>query len=274
MPKLKGSQLRVIDDAFDMHGGYVLDFSDKTIAEFFDEELDIDICDKRYTTIGTSKAKRVRSFIEQHDPLTVARLLRKLWEYKEPVGSGFGNQCEEVKNKLFALIEQLESVRGWRAARTLSKAAVTLDLDTVSRDLDRALENTQSDPESALTSACSTLESVCRSVLTELDIDLPKNKDLPSLYKAVREPLGLTPKESEFPTEIANDVLKVLRGLSTVVEGIGALRTHGGDAHGRERGYSRVDARIAALAVHSASSVSLFLLETWQRKYPGRPLTR
>lgn len=64
--------------------------------------------------------------------------------------------------------------------------------------------------------------------------DLPKTNDLMNLYKAVRKPLGLTPNKSNFPSEISNDVLKIFGGLTTVVEGVGALRTHGGDAHGRE----------------------------------------
>jgi|SRR5271157_115982 len=53
---------------------------------------------------------------------------------------------------------------------------------------------------------------------------------------------------------------------------IGALRTHGGDAHGRERGYTRIDQRIASLAIHAARTVALFLIETWQRKFPRRDL--
>ena len=64
----------------------------------------------------------------------------------------------------------------------------------------------------------------------------------------------------------------ILGGLNSVVNGVGALRTHGGDAHGRERGYRRIDPRIARLAIHSASTVSLFLVETWQMKHPTKQL--
>jgi hypothetical protein len=53
------------------------------------------------------------------------------------------------------------------------------------------------------------------------------------------------------------------------VNGVGALRTHGGDANGRERGYRWIDPRIARLAIHSASTVALFLVETWQKKFPA-----
>ena len=101
---------------------------------------------------------------------------------------------------------------------------------------------------------------------------MPDKKDIKALFNAVRKPLGLSPDRTDVDPLIADDVRKILGGLATVVEGIGALRTHGGDAHGRERGYVRIDHRIAALAIHSASTVALFLIETWQKKFPRRDL--
>ena len=59
---------------------------------------------------------------------------------------------------------------------------------------------------------------------------------------------------------------KILGGFSNVSSGIGSLRTHAGDAHGRGKKVARVDSRIARLAIHSASTVALFLIETWQEK--------
>jgi Abortive infection C-terminus len=154
----------------------------------------------------------------------------------------------------------------------LVNAAVVIDFDTVNRDLERALASAETDPEDAVTSACSVVESVCRSVLVELGVPLPAKKDVQGLYQAVRDPLGLTPEKQGVADDIANDVRTILGGLNSVVNGVGALRTHGGDAHGRERGYRRIDPRIARLAIHSASTVSLFLVETWQKKFPSRQL--
>ncbi|MFK8253267.1 abortive infection family protein [Ancylobacter terrae] len=152
----------------------------------------------------------------------------------------------------------------------LSATITLIDFDTVSHDLERALSSAESDPEDAVTSACSVLESVCRSILVELELPLPEQKDIQGLYRAVREPLGLSPGKSGVPDNIANDVRSILGGLNSVIQGIGALRTHGGDAHGREKGHKRViDSRIARLAIHSASAAALFLIETWQQKYPA-----
>ena len=142
----------------------------------------------------------------------------------------------------------------------------TLDFDTVQMEIARALPSLQEDPEDAVTAACSLIEAVCRSILLELGRPLPSKKDIDGLMKAVQEPLGLSPGRTDLPTEIEQDVRQILGGLTSVAKGVGALRTHGGDAHGREKGFRRIDSRIARLALNSASSIALFLIETWERK--------
>ncbi|WP_136635782.1 abortive infection family protein [Pseudooceanicola onchidii] len=112
------------------------------------------------------------------------------------------------------------------------------------------------------------LESVCRSIISARNIPPPKTLDIKTLYKAVREPLGLSPDKDLPGSEIESDIRSVLSGLSNVVSGIGALRTHSGTAHGRERGFRRLDPRIARLSVSTASTVALFLVETWEKQFP------
>jgi hypothetical protein len=56
--QFKRSDMRIFDDAFNMHGGYVLDFSDRTFAEFFEDEFGIEIYQDKYRFNGSSKAKR------------------------------------------------------------------------------------------------------------------------------------------------------------------------------------------------------------------------
>lgn len=142
----------------------------------------------------------------------------------------------------------------------------TLDFDTVQMEIARALPNLEDDPEDAVTAACSLIEAVCRSILVELKLPLPAKKDIDGLIRAVQEPLGLSPGRSDLPSEVEADVRQTLSGLTSVAKGIGALRTHGGDAHGREKGFRRIDARIARLALNAASSLALFLIESWERK--------
>lgn len=122
MVQLKRSEMRIIDDAFDMHGGYVLNFSDRTFAEFFEDEFNIEIYTEKYNFNGGSKAKHLRAFVESEDAYNVSRVLRKLWEYKEglPIKDIYPweepKQEKDVKTPLFDLISRIEG--GGAIART------------------------------------------------------------------------------------------------------------------------------------------------------------
>lgn len=75
--------MALLDDLFEMGGGYVLDFSDRTMSSFFAEELNVDIDDDAYREQGTSKAKRLRCYLNKVDVATSAKTLRALWDYRE-----------------------------------------------------------------------------------------------------------------------------------------------------------------------------------------------
>jgi hypothetical protein len=110
MVSLKRSELRVFDDAFDMHGGYVLDFSDRTLAEFFEDEFGIEIYQDKYRFNGTSKAKHLRAFIETEDEYTVAKVVRALWRHREGMSryNGSRPETEALKIKFFDLVSRIE----------------------------------------------------------------------------------------------------------------------------------------------------------------------
>ena len=112
MVKLKHKDIRTIDDAFGMHGGYVLNFSDRTFSEFFEDEFGLDIDDDRYDLNGTSKAKRLRTLFSLENDFTVAKVLRELWAYREtlPAPQGWDKPQSEdgVKARLFDLIRRIE----------------------------------------------------------------------------------------------------------------------------------------------------------------------
>lgn len=67
--------------ALEMGQGYVLDLSDRTFNDFFYERLGIDpeTEGRLFNGRGTSKAKRLRSFIERAPASLIAKLLRELW---------------------------------------------------------------------------------------------------------------------------------------------------------------------------------------------------
>ena len=114
MVTLKHKEMKIIDDAFDMHGGYVLDFSNRTFSQFFEDEFDINIYDEKYELNGTSKANRLRAFIKIERDFLVIRVLRALWDYKETLPEqnnrlGLDSKPrKDVKTPLFDLLGRIE----------------------------------------------------------------------------------------------------------------------------------------------------------------------
>ena len=111
MPNIKASEMRAIDRVLGMESGYVLDFSDRTIAEFFLDELNIDFNDPRFAVNGTSKAKRLRTFLQTVDKLTAARTLRELLKYRGAIYRASGRK-EDVPNADGILLEVIGGLEG------------------------------------------------------------------------------------------------------------------------------------------------------------------
>jgi hypothetical protein len=110
MANVRQIDFLLLDDIFEMGGGYVINFSDRTMSKFFAEELNIDIDDPAYQKNGISKAKRLRCFLQTVDAPTAVRTLKALWEYREAVRMQF-RRDETVPNaegRLLALINRLE----------------------------------------------------------------------------------------------------------------------------------------------------------------------
>ena len=295
MVKLKHYQWDFVQSEFCPEPGYVLKFTNKTFAGFFDDHFATNIYSDVFAGEGTSKYNRLRSFIKASPPHIVIELLNLLWAEKN---RGRDQEIEKVSHAVngdwgTANIEQLEFLVeraaiedehfsklvneiGARPAHTseplLRRLSSDWTLDTVTTEFERALENIDKDPEASITAASSLLESICRSIVVGRGSGLPKNMDIQSLYKPVRDILSLNPSTIGDIGEVENDVRQILSALFTTVSGVGALRTHTGTAHGREKGFRRVDPRIARLAVNTAATISLFLIETWERKFPDDKL--
>lgn len=110
MVDLKKSEIRVIDEALHMESGYVLDFSDRTFAEFFDDEFGINIYCEKYIFNGSSKAKRMRAFIACEDEYTVSRVLRRIWEHHENLPSHVhAEDNESIKRRFFDILAKIEN---------------------------------------------------------------------------------------------------------------------------------------------------------------------
>lgn len=147
--------------------------------------------------------------------------------------------------------------------KALETALQKRQLDSVEIEFERAVEMIAQDPASAVTAACSLLEALLRGYLEAKHIPLPDKQSIKPLWAVVQKDLGWDPKDQSD-----QDVQRVLGGLTSIVDGIGAFRTHAGSAHGGGQYRYRVQARHARLVVNAAHTLASFLIETWESKEP------
>jgi hypothetical protein len=145
--------------------------------------------------------------------------------------------------------------------KALSDFIRAKDYAAIELEFQRALENVEAKPREAVSAASNILESVCRVVIEDEGLAMPAKEDLQGLWNAVRKHLGMDPGVLQD-----KDLQQILSGLISVVHGIGALRTHASSAHGAGRKVYKLEPRHARLAIHSAHTIALFVLESWQRK--------
>lgn len=110
MPNIRSLDMKFVEDIFEMGGGYVLDFSDPSMARFFAEELNVDIDDDTYREQGGSKAKRLRCYLNKVDLATAVTTLRTLWDYREGVRKHSGRQewVHNAEGRFHSLLNRMQ----------------------------------------------------------------------------------------------------------------------------------------------------------------------
>jgi hypothetical protein len=104
MVDLKHSDIKIIDEAFQADPGYALNFTDRSFAEYFDDEFGVDIDQPDYRTGGGSKMNRLRTFFRVTDAALASRVMRNLCEYRE----SYRPFDPKVKERIYGLVARIE----------------------------------------------------------------------------------------------------------------------------------------------------------------------
>jgi hypothetical protein len=183
------------------------------------------------------------------------------WSFIKSKASGSGSYDARrnfLTEAFDPLLTALERVERSPLDGEVEGAATSLSADSVSTAWSKAIGRRGSDPEGAITAARSLLESVCKTILDDLEVVYDdRHDDLPKLYGRVSRALKLAPSE-----QTEEQFRAILGGCTTVVNGLGSIRNRAGDAHGHGRKNYKPDERHAALAVNLSGSMALFLIET------------
>ena len=211
----------------------------------------------------------LRANKESHAPLKMVGLLLQEMVETVPRSSPWGEQPSDLghRDRILAQLSKLGlsyQTGGYIVPAGASAASQTLkhivserDLKGVQVEFDRILANIESDPPAAVTASCALLEALFKTYIADEGLKMPSDESVLPLWKEVRAHLKLD------PTEIQDDSLKkILSGLASITDGIAALRTRRGSAHGHDvRTSFRIEARHARVAAHSAFTLATFFLE-------------
>lgn len=142
------------------------------------------------------------------------------------------------------------------STRTLAEILRAGELASVDTEFQRALGAVELDPPAGVTAACAIIEALCKTYIEDEHLLMPDKQTIKDLWKVVRDHLGLDPG---LVTD--DDKKRILSGLSSIVDGVGSLRTHAGSAHGRGRSQPIVTPYDARLAINAAHTLTVYLIE-------------
>jgi hypothetical protein len=211
---------------------------------------------------------------ESLDPLKViGKLIEGYMEAVIDPANSSDKFVQERKEKIGRVLTscELQYVKGGRVVGALATPSRTLeqlirerDFASINYEFDRALNSVESSPREAVSAACNILESLFKTYIEEEQLVMPAKQDLQPVWSVVRKHLGIDPSRIED-----RDIQEILSGIFAVVSGIGALRTHASSAHGSGKRTYKLEPRHARLAVHAAHTLTLFVLESWDKKRHG-----
>jgi hypothetical protein len=152
------------------------------------------------------------------------------------------------------------------AAKALADFLRAGDFASVEAEFERAIGQLDCDPHAATTAACSIIEATCKTYIETFTLDMPTNQTVTPLWRTVQSHLGLN-----LDPTLRADQKRILQGLASIVDGIGAYRTHIGSAHGRGISPPSLEVSEARLAVNASHSLVIFIMERWHSAQTPNP---
>lgn len=141
-------------------------------------------------------------------------------------------------------------------SKTLEDYLKSGDFSSIQKEFERAVEHINNDPHASITAACSIIEATFKLYIEHFSLTMPSKLNVMSLWSTVQPHLNLNSDEI-----LASDQHKVLKGISSIIDGVGAFRSHIGSAHGRGSNPPSILVAEARLAVNAAHTIVVFVLE-------------
>jgi len=262
MSSLTAMDRNLLEKFLNMKSGYVLNFSDKTFEDFFVESVDVDIHDKQFTIIGTSKANKMRAFWKVQPDHVVCKLLTDLIDYDDSIHDQRAEEDRALIEKCRQIVSRL--LAGSPRLDHLKKHAAVLDAKHLVQQIRRMELSVETDPSLAIGTAKELIETCCKTILAERSVTISGTADVSTLTKETLKALKLVPEGIPDAARGADVIKRLLSNLGTIGNGLAELRGLYGTGHGKHGSSTGLSTRHAKLAVGAAATLTVFLFETHQ----------
>ena len=233
----------------------------KNVIEF----QDLIIAAATGTTIDPRTYQRVRNDLLS-EPLIrtcipefiiTSRDLARFWSFISSDMKTYQERRKFIWSSIDPILSYLENESFEPAGIEMQEILDGLNLPVVSDIWKKTLERKKTDPEGAVTTAKSLIESVCKHILDSHKIKYTDKDDIQSLYKKTAGALDINanPKANQV-------LLKIFSGCSSIIMGVSELRNKFGDAHGKGSSHGKLDESYAGFAIGLAGSMTIFLIKT------------
>ncbi len=184
------------------------------------------------------------------------RNLDEFWAFIQPKFKTYKERREFIRDAFAPLLLTLEQDKEAPCDTVVSYFLTAVDSAHVREAWHKALERRVNDPQGAITAARTLLECVCKHILDQKG-EPYADEDLPVLYSKATHCINLAPDQ-----HAERCMKQILGGCHSVVQGVGSVRNHLSDAHGRGKYDSVPDVRHAELMVNLSGAVATFLIAT------------
>lgn len=221
MAEIGAFERRKLEKLLGMGGGYVLDFTDRTYAEFFmDFRIDIDAA--QFRVAGDSKARRMRTFWDLAPNHTVGKVLEGLIAYGLEVDR-LGDSTPALVDECRRIAQRLQTEQPVADIDALTAIADERDFEVVAEHVREAIEKNQ--PEGALDRLHTFVNKFIRITCEPHGITVSRDKPLHSVFGEYVKALRANGHLESAMTE------RILRSSISVLEAFNDVRNNKSLAH-------------------------------------------
>ncbi len=222
MSDLTYSEKITLEKLFKMGGGYVLDFSNRTLQEFVADAVQRNIYDPKYRIASGSKANCLRGFWRVESNRTVGRLVHELANYATTL-----NDCEpSLVTKANAIAQRLLDSPILPDIDAIAATTDDRTFEALASSVQESIENNK--PETGLDRLHTFLVKYVRNLCS--NCGLPGGRDLP-LHSLFGSYVKFLRSKNRIKSDMTERILKM--SISTL-EAFNTVRNEKSFAHDNE----------------------------------------